>query len=60
MSISKTIRLADSCQDCQDCPVVDFDHAKDVVTVHDPKAPARGKFTMSKAEWDRLLASANK
>ena len=50
-------RLASSCSDCQDCPVIDLDHATGLVTVHDPEAPERGKFEMSKAEYDRLKAS---
>lgn len=40
------------------CPVADYDQEAEKVIIHDPGAPEKGTFKMSKGEWNALLADA--
>lgn len=48
------------CDDCDKCPVADFDEKAGTVTLHDPAMPEKGSFLLSKAEWNALLLNGSK
>ncbi len=58
--MGKIVRIATSCKDGGCCPVADLDEESQLVTIHDPEAPLRGSFVMTKEEWDRLASSIEK
>ena len=43
------------CDDCEKCPVADLDETTGNITLHDPAAPEKGAFVLTKAEWNALL-----
>lgn len=49
------IVLSSACSDKCCCPVAEQLGPGGAVKIHDPEVPARGSFTMSAEEWDRLL-----
>ena len=40
------------------CPVADYDKTTDMVTITDPTKPENGTFTMTRAEFNELVANA--
>lgn len=57
----KTIRIYDGsqyCDKCDKCPVVDHLPKAGKVVIHDPHKPRSGKFTMTIAEYNALIAHA--
>lgn len=54
------LRIYDGSTQCAigACPVADYDQEAEKVIVHDPGAPEKGTFNMSKGEWNALLANA--
>lgn len=48
------------CHTSQCCPVIDFDDTSNMVTVHDPAKPENGSFTMTREEYNLLIANAQK
>jgi len=45
------------CGQCS-CPVADYDQATGTVTITDPDKPASGTFTMTREEFNALVANA--
>ncbi len=58
--MSKNVRIASACKDGGCCPVVDYDSESGLVTIHDPEAPIRGSFVLTKDEWDLIVKTTQK
>lgn len=56
--MKNSVRIASACKDGGCCSVVDFDPETTLVTIHDPDAPLRGSFVLTKEEWDRIIETA--
>jgi hypothetical protein len=46
------------CENCDHCPVADFDLATKTVEIYDPAKPENGRLKMSVEEWNTLTANA--
>lgn len=46
------------CHTANCCPIVEYDEARGTVTIRDPHKPENGAFTMTKEEYNTLLANA--
>ncbi len=58
--MKNSVRIVTACKDGGCCPVADLNVESQLVTIHDPEAPLRGSFVMTKEEWDRLASSIEK
>lgn len=45
------------CHTPECCPVADYDQKEGRVTILDPQKPENGKFSMTREEWNTLLAN---